>query len=366
MKKIYFKGYYGFKNLGDDIFCATADWICNNLWKDKKAIFLGRDLPAVSKNSVKIGIRNYWLRKLIELFLVLGSDYIVYFGGSLFSRVSGLRDIKYMLGKCSIFYPKLGTVGTSVGPFSNEKDYNSIRHFLSKFKFITVRDFASLKVINRMEIGSSASFSFDLAILVNDVFRPLKSKGKRDFNGKFKIAVSLCHYERYIGGDVKKEEEREESILGFIGSLIDKYRNIEEILFFEFNGNVDNGDSEISTQFYEIISHKIKSRIVHYTPETKEFIRELNECDFLIGIRLHSGILAYALNIPFMLVEYHAKCSEFLDTINHNYRFDVKDQLGNIERFNAILEQQDIPNIKEPIYFRNIMIRELKKINRIL
>ena len=55
---IYFKGYYGFKNLGDDIFTVTADWICNNLWTSYKPIFLGENLPNISSNAIKIKVNN--------------------------------------------------------------------------------------------------------------------------------------------------------------------------------------------------------------------------------------------------------------------------------------------------------------------
>lgn len=53
MKKIYFKGYYGYENLGDDIFTITAEWICNNYWVGFRPVFIGRSLPALSKYSIK-------------------------------------------------------------------------------------------------------------------------------------------------------------------------------------------------------------------------------------------------------------------------------------------------------------------------
>jgi hypothetical protein len=57
-KSIYFKGYFGFKNLGDDIFCVTADYICNNIWENTRPIFIGRDLPLISNNALKMNIKN--------------------------------------------------------------------------------------------------------------------------------------------------------------------------------------------------------------------------------------------------------------------------------------------------------------------
>ncbi len=171
---------------------------------------------------------------------------------------------------------------------------------------------------------------------------------------------------KIYGGGINLEEQREESVLRFINSILEIYDNIEELIFFEFNGNKVNGDIEIIKEFNEKINKKVKTRIVRYTFDTEKICTELNKCDFLVGIRLHSGILAYALDIPFMLIEYHTKCTEFLNTINHNYRFYIDNHEKNLENFNMILKNKCVPNIKEPIYFKNILIKELRKIEKIM
>lgn len=364
-KLVYFKGYYGFKNIGDDIFCITADWLCKEMLNDKKAIVIGENLPNLSSNIKKFNIKNYWLRKAFEFFLIFNSDYIIFFGGSLFHRIGGIRDIKFILEKLPIFYRKLIAIGISIGPFKSQDDYESIKNFLSKFNNILVRDISSIEIIKDMKVNVKYSFSFDLAILINKVFPTLKlnsdnnlSLNKRE---KIKIGVSLCHYERYVGGNLNEEEMREKAVFAFIDSIIKKYKNnIDEIVFFEFNGSRDKGDFEITQHFYNKIKNNINSRIVNYTKDTEKFINELNACDFVIGMRLHSGILAYALNIPFMLVEYHKKCTEFLNTINHNFRFDIENQAENLKNFDILLEKREIPNIKKPKFFEDIMMRELK------
>jgi polysaccharide pyruvyl transferase WcaK-like protein len=365
-KKIYFKGYYGFKNIGDDIFCIAADWLCNNLWKDKTQIFIGGRLPFVSNNAKKIEISNRFYKKIYEFFICIKVNYIIYFGGSLLSRrIFGFRDIKYYLEKYHIFYKKLGAIGISIGPFKNKDDYYSIKKFLSKFKFIAVRDYSSLKIAIEMNLKSKVSFCFDIALLITDIFPSLKKK-KRGYKDKVKIAVSLCHYERYNGGSLSKEKERESAVLNLIERIILENRNVEEIVFFQFNGSKNNGDIKIIQEFNDIINDKINTRIVYYNSDTEEFCKQLNKCDFLIGMRLHSGILAYSLNIPFILVEYHNKCTEFLNTINDKYRFDIKNQNININNFNKLIGNGFIPGIKNPNYFKNILIKELKKINELL
>ncbi|XHB96080.1 hypothetical protein AAFF39_05590 [Lactococcus garvieae] len=44
--------------MGDDIFAVTADWLCNNIWEDGKAIFIGSDLPKLSTQAKIIKIKT--------------------------------------------------------------------------------------------------------------------------------------------------------------------------------------------------------------------------------------------------------------------------------------------------------------------
>lgn len=363
MKKIYFKGYYGFKNLGDDIFTVTADWICNNLWEGHKPIFLGESLPKVSDSAKKIEIRNTSMRRLYEIIICLMSKNIIYYGGSLFSGgISGLKDLKYYLNKFSVFYPKLGTIGTSIGPFKNNYDLMATNELLNKFKFISVRDYSSIEYAKDMGLEKTSNFCFDNAILIKDVYPKLSNPVKLN-NEKIRIAVSLCHYESYSGVGIENEIQRENSVLRLLEEII-KDNKIEEIVFIVFNGNSNTGDLDITTKFNEILKGKIKTRVINYSSDTEKMVTEINNCDIMIGIRLHSGILAYALNIPFILVEYHKKCTEFLNTINHNHRFIVNDIDNNVAAFNYLIEQNKVPDIVPPSYFRNVMIDNLNSIKQ--
>lgn len=364
VKKIYFKGYYGFQNVGDDIFCVTADWICNNHWKETQAIFIGDKLPMISDNSIEVNPKNRILRRIYEIYVCLAADAIIYFGGSVLSKVSGWKDIKFYFEKLRIFNKKIGTIGTSIGPFLNEKEYNSIKKLLLKFQFISVRDYSSLELLERMNVSKAPNFSFDPAIIITDIYPSLKKK-KYEKN-KIKIAVSLCRYERYKSGDLNIELKREKSLLNFIDSLLKENDNIEEIIFFEFNGNPYNGDKEITEEFQKHIKSKVKTSIVSYTSDTEKFCNYLNECDFLLGVRLHAGILAYALSIPFLLVEYHPKCTEFLNTINKEMRFILDNNKKNIESYNFIMNKGETSVMKDPKLFKDVFYETIDNIFKVL
>ena len=68
----------------------------------------------------------------------------------------------------------------------------------------------------------------------------------------------------------------------FLNKIIkDNINSIDEIVFFEFNGNVKTGDLQITNEFNNVFKNKIKTKIVSYSSNTESFCKELNECDFL-------------------------------------------------------------------------------------
>src|SRR5690606_37661150 len=56
--------------------------------------------------------------------------------------------------------------------------------------------------------------------------------------------------------------------------------------------------------------------ILDYNKETRHVWNEISSCDFLISTRLHAAIFACFSNTPFMLNEYHRKCSDFLENVS--------------------------------------------------
>lgn len=365
-KKVYFKGHYGFENLGDDIFTVAADWICNKLWKDVTPFFIGPKLPLLSNKSKKYEIQNPILKKLYEFFICLRVSNIIHFGGSVRVKLDGsIRDYKHFLYKFSYFHSKLSTIGTGLGPYTDKNTREVMKNYLSHFKFILVRGYSSISYLEDMKLGSKSAFCFDLAILIDEIYPKLKQKKAKKYD-RAKVGVSLCRYESFTKGDIKLEEEREASVLKFIDNIVNSNNNVEEIVLFEFNGNKVNGDSEVTQKCYDMIGDKVNVRIVKYTSDTEKFCKELNDCDFIVGMRLHSAILSYSLNIPFLLVEYHPKCTEFLDTINHKYRYKIDSLESNMANFKLIMNNEKVPGIKETQYFKEIMVKELKRVRHLL
>ena len=149
-------------------------------------------------------------------------------------------------------------------------------------------------------------------------------------------------------------------MLLFINKIIQNDDNVQEIILFVFNGNEENGDLEITNRFIKELSQlNIEITIVDYTSDTERFVSQFNKCDFILGVRLHSAILAYALKIPFILIEYHPKCTDFLNTIDYHYRFDLNDIDTNFNTYIRLLYYQENTYLFETDLLKHIFINEI-------
>lgn len=360
MKQTYVKGFYGNKNIGDDIFTVTAKWVFDNYFLNTTPVFIGKNLPLMPNGTKLYKTKYDFTRRLVELYILLRAETVLYYGGSILTNGgNSFFDIKYLLRRVPLFSKKMITIGTSIGPFKNGKDYTTTHELLSKFSGIGVRDYSSLEVLNKMKLESKSTFTFDNAILLTDVFPNIQPKKTKKSN-EIKIGVSVCRYESYNNLDKEKEIKREKTLIRTLDAILNKYE-IDEIVFFEFNGSEKTGDKEVTQEFRSYFKGKVKTTIIEYSPNTEDFLIEINKCDFMLGVRLHSSIIAYALKIPFMLVEYHDKCTEFLNTINHNFRFDDENYESNMKCFDEIASHEAVPEIIEPEYFKKIMKEELNR-----
>lgn len=335
--KIFFKGYYGFENIGDDIFVHIADWYIKNYNNQIQPIFIGRTLP-YGINYIKT--KNKMEKNFYDLKYLIKSDYIIYWGGSTFTRIGKVKDLKYYISKFNCISKKFLAYGISVGPFISQEKENAVLELLSKSNYVGVRDYESLKYSNNYR------FSFDMAILTPSVF-PVNKEEKQ--NRKWNIGINLC------------EADNLNEYINYIEEFcINETEKINQIRIYIFNGNADI-DREYSIKLYKkLIKCNLNVEIIPYTLDTKEFIQNFVNIDFLFGTRLHSAIIAYAYDIKFILNEYHEKCTAFLETINNPLRYDVLEEGFTIEQ----IETTDYSSLVDPNYFRKLAINELLEINK--
>ncbi|PHS70771.1 MAG: hypothetical protein COB00_03950 [Alcanivorax sp.] len=325
-ERILLLGYYGMSNFGDDLFVKSAEDNWSKILGKKNVFVLGPEIEGVMRLSFLVPkcLKSAFQKKTFVgsvvriLFLILGVFWcgkIVFWGGSVFTETSfGFRHkILFMLNKMRII--RLFAFGVSVGPFGNsEKKYNDIVSFVKSMEFIGCRDVASERSLESISYPSDRYKNIgDLAYYTSVI--DIESKGAEKKN--VTVGISLCKYESYVGGDKNQEEKfilRQVELISIWCSML----GIGEAIVFCLNADLDVGDIDVSKKMKDELSrHKIKSSFFTHR-DVSETVTEIARTDFFISMRLHGGICAHLLSIPFVLYEYHPKCTDFIESISYS------------------------------------------------
>lgn len=328
MKKILFNGFYGYKNTGDDAFIEIASWGNNHFWKNTNApYFTGEHLPETSLPIKRIypeKCSNKIIQKISVFNATLNSDCFINAGGSVFSEIRPLSNIAFAK-RANIINKQLiqGAIGVSIGPFQSIEDEKSTKKYLQKLSFLALRDKRSYDYATSLNLNYKPINAFDLAALLPQCFKNFDFQDKQNVSSPKKtIGISICNYERYYNGDLSNEKKRNQFVTDLLNKL--SKNNNFHFKFFIFNGNQKIGDEKLT---HETIS-KIKSdniSILPYTGNVQKVWDEIKTCDFILSTRLHASIFSCYANIPFMLIEYHRKCTDFLQDIGYDKGLQIGD-----------------------------------------
>ena len=66
--------------------------------------------------------------------------------------------------------------------------------------------------------------------------------------------------------------------------------------------------------------------MLNYNEDIMQTIHILSSCDAVLSVRLHGAILSSVVNVPSLLVEYHTKCTDYLNDMD----IDLKWRIGDI------------------------------------
>lgn len=305
MNNIILSGYYGEQNSGDDALLLVSSWGGRKFLNGDNIYATCMQKPVLPLNAEIEALfvqeeqeRNENLLRLYRQ--CYRSDVLLYGGGSVFhstdkmTRDSDLIDLNRGEGAVAI--------GVSFGPFRDSAAKEACRKLVEKFKYIGCRDEESYELIRSLTPNVHAEVTFDLAVLL-----PLVTgEDFREVQERKGIGLSLCHYERYIGGDTGVEKTRVKKIVNVLNKL--NREEIEELVFIDFNGHPIFGDRDIHCEVIEQLQTEIPIKHISYDKNPLNVIRTIASLKGLIGMRLHSSVFGYITNTPTIILSYHPKC----------------------------------------------------------
>jgi len=336
MRKVLFNGYYGHQNTGDDAFMEVSAWGATKYWNINQLKFISRHMPDIQSKCEHTGESSFKGHEFLKsLQAILMSHVFICAGGSTFHSQLNAMNPKSIARLKKRLFPKfkLGAIGVSLGPYKSLTAEKENIELLKKFDFLGLRDKFSYQISMNYNLPYEPIEAFDLAALLPEVYADFPHP---EFSPDRKIiGISICNYESYlISGNTDNEKRRNKHIESLL-TRIARLNNETVFRFFVFNGNPVAGDFELTMN----VADKMKSirslnvEVILYDPCIYNTWLKIKECKMLISTRLHASIFACFVNIPFFLVEYHRKCSDFLEDVGYEEKFRIYDADFDPQKF---------------------------------
>jgi len=302
MSKVLISGYYGFDNAGDD---TVLFGIISSLQKLHPAIQISVLSNKPKETTALFGIPAYNRWSFSEIIKQLRkTDLLLMGGGSLLQDATSPRSVMYylsivtlakLLKKPVIFYAQ------GFGPISHPISKILIKSIVNKVDVITVRDQGSADDMKQLGVTRPIHITADPAVTIRPEEIDLGiSRHRLIQNPKKSIAISIRKW--------KNEENYKKVIAQMADEMIEKGWNV---YFLPMQYPADVAPSE------EIIHYMTQPGAVLLNDKMNfhEIISFIGNMDFILGMRLHSIIIAAVMGVPFVGVSYDPKIDRFIERV---------------------------------------------------
>jgi polysaccharide pyruvyl transferase CsaB len=284
--KFFVAGYYGFGSLGDELILKC---MLNSLFKNfnNLEVYLLLKKTLNFPENVKPVLRKNFLNIIKS---IKKSDAFILGGGGILQDKTSLRSLIYYLNLIFIaktFNKKIFLLGQSIGPLNSEFSKKLTKKILNFSSLICVREENSLSLLKSIGIKGKVKLTSDFVFL----FKP------------HKISYSLTD-------DILICPREDKNIFSVLEEILNILReNAHNLFFFPFHPKKDNKICKKLSQENSSFYCKRKGNIL-------DNINKVFSNKFLvIGIRLHSLILASVYGIPFLALNYDPKVEGLIKKI---------------------------------------------------
>lgn len=312
--KIVLSGYYGFDNIGDEAVLFSIIAALRKEIKEVELIVLSNN-PDKTKALYGVESVNRWDMKAVAK-AIKESDLLISGGGSLLQDVTSGKTVPYYLAivKIAQFYKKkVVFYSQGIGPVNKGISRWLIKKVVSKVDGIFVRDLASKQLLEEIGVKNPIGEALDPVLGIE------LPEGKM-FHKESATPTVGIYLRPWI--DDQHDKNLKESLIPGLTELLEKGYNLYFIpMHYE-------QDREIARQLAEELKESIQGNkkidacsfdsrveVVDRLLSIKEVLVYTASFDLVIGMRLHSLIMAAASKVPVMALSYDPKVTQFMKEI---------------------------------------------------
>ncbi|MEO1400869.1 MAG: polysaccharide pyruvyl transferase family protein [Cyanobacteria bacterium J06635_1] len=340
MKRALICGYYGHYNLGDEAMLAgmlhqLSQWhpdLCPTVYSNHPADTAQRHGVPTLDQAPTYRRRALWRQRLETLWAMLQHDYFVLGGGDLLrdGPQGSVAEVWLTPLQQAIRLRCRSVVwGVSVGEIWRPETARRICQVLNQTELIGVRDDASADALRSLGVTQPIYVGPDLALL-----RPVRGVDSAVAtvptapNPRPRIGVSWRAIANRLPTRTTSDtfDQLQQSMAALLDWLVDTYdANILLMPFQSFpeayrRKHRPAVDDYISTQaLLQGCRQAERMELYADVPYLGHLDGILTSLDLIIGMRLHSLILAAQAGIPSLAVEYDLKVNRFMVAIGQSH-----------------------------------------------
>ncbi len=295
MAKLLLTGYLGCGNLGDD---AILLGLLNGIATKRYDITVMSGAPEET-------FRNYGVSSIPRMEMkstktaLETHDALVFVGGSIFQDVTSVRSVIYygnLVSAAKKAGKKVIMLGQGVGPLNSFLGKQLAAKAFNAADVVVVRDQASVSALKDIGYRGNPRVAGDLAFL-------LDKPAQRDNEGSFQVGAM-----KSVGISCRTlPSQKSGSIVQLFGDLCKLlYQKGMIPVLIEMDRNEDG---PLINEIEKTQGGKVPSLRKINTP--MDIQRRLMRMDGLIGMRLHSGILAATVGVRPYMIAYDPKVTAF-------------------------------------------------------
>ncbi|MBE9059597.1 polysaccharide pyruvyl transferase family protein [cf. Phormidesmis sp. LEGE 11477] len=320
MRGVTICGFYGNFNLGDEAMLAGMLKLFVSCREDLEFTVVSRN-PVDTERRFHVSAiypksKRFWLSLLKNKYFVLG-------GGDLL-RDSVKKPIARTwldpLQKAQMLKCRTMVLGVSVGEVWRPETKRLIRKALNNVDLIAVRDNSSKLKLKEIGVDSRIHVMSDLAL--SDITTP-PTRRVYDGSRSMHIGISVRHLQgRGLSTDLVKEESVYREIAQIIDLIVDTYD--AEIHFLPFRTYKESfhpvdDDYVCALEAIRYSKYANHCKVHRYFDSLEDLKSTIASLDLVIGMRLHSLILASGLGVPIIAAEYDSKVKGFMDELEQGH-----------------------------------------------
>ncbi|MGL6174203.1 MAG: polysaccharide pyruvyl transferase CsaB [Cellulosilyticaceae bacterium] len=353
---IVISGYYGFDNIGDEAVLQSIIGALRQEMENVKIIVLS-NTPQKTKALYGVEVVNRWKIKEV-INAIKQSDLLISGGGSLLQDVTSNKTIPYYLGiiKIAQFLKKpVVLYSQGVGPVNNSLNRKLIKMICSKVNHIFVREIGSKKLLEEIQVKAPITVAIDPVLGIK-----CKEVAKENIGAKLAEGKNIGVYIR----PWKNIDTIATELAPALEHLTKQDCNVYMVPMYY------SEDLEAAKLVVQKMNSKI--HLIDRELTIDEAVAYTANFDCIIGMRLHSLIMAGAVGTPMLALSYDPKVEGFMKEMALPYCIDTnkiesKEIITMLDELTSQLEikKEEVKSAyemhKEKVYLPAKYIKELLK-----